>query len=92
MHGLGHWLGLDVHDAGVYIQDGGARPFEPGMVTTIEPGLYVPLDDEQAPARFRGMGIRIEDDVLVTAGDPEVLTAAIPKRIEAVEAWMAGRS
>ena len=92
MHGLGHWLGLDVHDAGVYIQDGGARPFEPGMVTTIEPGLYVPLDDEQAPARFRGMGIRIEDDVLVTAGDPEVLTAAIPKSIEAVEAWMAGRS
>ena len=86
MHGTSHWLGLDVHDAGVYNRDGDSRPLEPGMVLTIEPGLYIPEGDEDAPARFRGVGIRIEDDVCVTEGDPEVLTAAIPKDIDAVEA------
>lgn len=86
MHGTGHWLGLDVHDAGVYIIDGDARPFEPGMVSTIEPGIYVGKDDVEAPERFRGLGVRIEDDVLTTAEGVEVLTAAIPKEIAEIEA------
>lgn len=86
MHGTSHWLGLDVHDVGSYNRAGQSRPLEPGMVLTIEPGLYVPADDEQAPERFRGIGIRIEDDVCITDGEPRVLTAAIPKTIEDVEA------
>jgi len=86
MHGTSHWLGLDVHDAGVYNRDGESRPLQAGMVLTVEPGLYIPADDPDAPERFRGVGIRIEDDVLVTDGDPDVLTAAIPKTVEALEA------
>lgn len=86
MHGTGHWLGLDVHDVGAYYRDGESRPLEPGMVLTVEPGLYVPVDDEDAPAEFRGMGIRIEDDVLVTPGGNRVLTDAIPKAVKDVEA------
>ncbi len=86
MHGIGHWLGLDVHDAGAYAGGGRSRELAPGMVMTVEPGLYVAPDDEDAPERFRGMGIRIEDDVLVTEGDPEVLTADIPRDPEAIEA------
>ena len=86
MHGTGHWLGLDVHDVGAYYRDGESRPLEPGMVLTVEPGLYVPVDDEDAPAEFRGMGIRIEDDVLVTPGGNRVLTDAIPKSVKDVEA------
>ncbi|MFN7143209.1 MAG: M24B family metallopeptidase, partial [Myxococcota bacterium] len=65
MHSTGHWLGLDVHDAGAYHLDGASRPLAPGMVLTVEPGLYVPPDDESAPEEYRGIGIRIEDDVLV---------------------------
>ena len=90
MHGTGHWLGLDVHDVGVYVSGGQSRLLEPGMVLTIEPGLYIATDDEEAPECFRGMGIRIEDDVLVTNGEPEVLTAMIPRSIEAVEAAVNG--
>ena len=90
MHGTGHWLGLDVHDVGVYVSGGQSRSLEPGMVLTIEPGLYIAADDEEAPERFRGMGIRIEDDVLITSGEPEVLTAMIPRSIEAVEAAVNG--
>lgn len=86
MHGVGHWLGLDVHDAGAYAVDGKPRPFEPGMVVTVEPGLYVPPDARKVPRRLRGLGVRIEDDVLVTEGAPEVLTAGAPKSIEAIEA------
>ncbi|MFO0001843.1 MAG: M24 family metallopeptidase [bacterium] len=86
MHGTSHWLGLDVHDAGVYNRDGQSRPLEPGMVLTVEPGLYIPAADARAPARFRGVGIRIEDDVLVTDGEPDVLTAGIPKTVSEVEA------
>ncbi len=86
MHGTGHWLGMDVHDVGAYVEDGDSRRTRPGMVQTIEPGLYIPLDDEQAPERFRGIGIRIEDDVLCTEADPIVLTAAAPKAIDEVEA------
>jgi Xaa-Pro aminopeptidase len=86
MHNIGHWLGLDVHDCGAYHQDGESRPLEPGMVLTIEPGLYIPADDLGAPEQYRGIGIRIEDDVLVTDGDPEVLTGALGKTVEEVEA------
>ena len=86
MHGTGHWLGLDVHDVGLYVKDGESRPLEPGMIVTVEPGLYIPIDDEDAPEQYRGIGVRIEDDVLVTDGEPDVLTADIPKTIEEVEA------
>lgn len=86
MHGTGHWLGMDVHDVGLYVQGGESRPLEPGMIVTVEPGIYIPIDDEDAPEDLRGIGIRIEDDVLVTEGDPDVLTADIPKTIEEVEA------
>lgn len=86
MHGTGHWLGLDVHDAGRYHVSGESRPLEPGMVVTVEPGLYIAIDDEEAPEELRGIGIRIEDDVLITSGDPEILTASIPRQIEEIEA------
>jgi Xaa-Pro aminopeptidase len=86
MHGTGHWLGIDVHDAGMYARGGQSRPLAPGMVVTVEPGLYIPEDDHEAPAELRGIGIRIEDDILVTDGDPVNLTADIPKEIEDVEA------
>jgi len=88
MHGTSHWLGLDVHDVGSYANGKEPRKIEPGMVFTIEPGLYVRDDDDEAPARFRGMGIRIEDDVVVTNEGCENLTAAIPKQPSDVEAWM----
>ncbi|HKJ71427.1 MAG TPA: aminopeptidase P N-terminal domain-containing protein [Gammaproteobacteria bacterium] len=80
MHRTGHWLGLDVHDVGRYKVDGDRwRQLEPGMTLTVEPGLYLPPDAEDVPAELRGTGVRIEDDVLVTEGDPEVLSAAAPK-------------
>jgi Xaa-Pro aminopeptidase len=86
MHGTSHWLGLDVHDVGSYAtHGGGVRKLAPGIVLTVEPGIYVDPSDEQAPAHLRGIGIRIEDDVLVTDGEPDVLTAAIPKTIDEVE-------
>lgn len=86
MHRTSHWLGLDVHDVGAYYVDGESRPLAPGMVFTIEPGIYVRGDDEEAPERFRGLGIRIEDDVLITEDGHEVLTDAIPKTVADVEA------
>ena len=89
MHRSSHWLGLDVHDAGRYRTgeaEAGARPLEPGMVFTVEPGLYVAFDDARAPEGLRGLGIRIEDDVLVTEAGCEVLTAAIPRTVAEVEA------
>ncbi|MBK5929231.1 aminopeptidase P N-terminal domain-containing protein [Halochromatium salexigens] len=88
MHKTGHWLGMDVHDVGQYKQDGQWRRFEPGMVLTVEPGLYI-APDAEAPAEYRGIGIRIEDDVLVTEGEPEVLSAGVPKDPDAIEALMA---
>jgi Xaa-Pro aminopeptidase len=86
MHGTGHWLGLDVHDAGAY-RDVDDRPveFRPGMVTTVEPGIYVRRDLD-CDERFKGIGVRIEDDVLVTANGNENLTSAIPKSVEELEA------
>ena len=86
MHRTGHWLGLDVHDVGDYYLDGKPRPLVPGMVLTVEPGIYVAEDDESAPKEMRGVGIRIEDDVLVTDGGRENLTAAVPKEVTEVEA------
>ena len=86
MHQTSHWLGLDVHDAGTYREAGAPRRLEPGMVFTVEPGLYVSPRHEDVPAHFRGIGVRIEDDVVVTAAGCEVLTAAIPKTPEDLEA------
>jgi Xaa-Pro aminopeptidase len=78
-HRTAHWLGLDVHDAGTYADpDGDPRRLEAGMVFTIEPGLYIPANDAKAPAPLRGVGIRLEDDILMTASGPDVLTAALP--------------
>jgi len=91
MHKTGHWLGLDVHDVGDYRIDDEYRLLEPGMVVTVEPGLYVAPDDRRAPAEFRGIGIRIEDDVVVTRGAPDVLSDGVPKEPDAIEAWIAGR-
>jgi Xaa-Pro aminopeptidase len=85
MHKTSHWLGMDVHDVGLYHQGGKPRPLEEGMVTTVEPGLYFSASDERVPAGLRGIGVRIEDDVLTTAGEPRVLTAAIPKTVDAIE-------
>ena len=88
MHGTSHWLGLDVHDVGVYAHGETPRKLEPGMVFTVEPGLYVREDDENAPESLRGIGVRIEDDILVTNDGFENLNTAIPKAIPDVEAWM----
>jgi Xaa-Pro aminopeptidase len=79
MHNTSHWLGLDVHDVGLYRLDGEARALRRGMVFTVEPGIYVAADDETVDPRFRGIGVRIEDDVTITADGYENLTAAIPK-------------
>ncbi len=90
MHRTSHWLGLDVHDVGAYVADGKPRELRPGMVFTVEPGLYVAPDDEAADPRWRGIGVRIEDDVLVTPVACEILTSAIPKTPEDAEAWVRG--
>jgi len=87
MHRTGHWLGLDVHDAGEYKREGDWVSLEPGHVTTVEPGCYVRPGD-RVPEAFWNIGIRIEDDVVVTAAGNEVITAQAPKRIDDIEAWM----
>jgi Xaa-Pro aminopeptidase len=86
-HGTGHWLGLDVHDAGEYGRAGAWRKLAPGMTLTVEPGLYIRAADD-VPERLRDIGVRIEDDVLVTAQGCEVLTAEAPKLVDDVEALM----
>jgi Xaa-Pro aminopeptidase len=87
MHGTSHWLGMDVHDAGGYLDKGGKpRRLRPGMVLTIEPGLYFGPKDRRVPKKYRGIGVRIEDDVLVTRGGSRVLTTAAPKEIRDIEA------
>jgi Xaa-Pro aminopeptidase len=88
MHGTSHWLGLDVHDAGRYTDGEKPRTLEPGMVFTVEPGLYIAEHDEAAPEAFRGIGLRIEHDLAITPEGSENLTEAIPKRPADVEAWM----
>ncbi len=85
MHRTSHWLGRDVHDVGLYKVGDTPRALEPGMVFTVEPGLYIPADAEDVPAPFRGIGIRIEDDVLVTASGVEVLSDAVPKHVAEIE-------
>jgi Xaa-Pro aminopeptidase len=86
MHQTSHWLGLDVHDAGDYRARGGDwLPLRPGMVFTIEPGLYIPADADDVPAALRGIGIRIEDDVLVTEDGCEVLTRGVPVHPDEIE-------
>ena len=95
MHGVGHYIGLDVHDAGRYFTDQGSknsRPFAPGMALTVEPGLYIPANDKSAPAKYRGIGIRIEDDVIVTENGNINLTDKVPKDPEEIEALMQKRS
>jgi Xaa-Pro aminopeptidase len=88
MHKTGHWLGLDVHDVGDYRVGEESRELEPGMVLTVEPGLYVATDEKSVDRRWRGIGIRIEDDVLVTKGNPIVLTDAVTKDPDRIEALM----
>ncbi|MDP3903092.1 MAG: Xaa-Pro aminopeptidase [Methylococcaceae bacterium] len=88
MHRIGHWLGMDVHDVGDYKINQEWRLLEPGMVLTVEPGLYIPVDCKTVDAKWRGIGIRIEDDVLVTAQGHEVLTGGVPKTIADIEALM----
>ena len=104
MHGTSHWLGLDVHDVGAYVKKTGdvpahtegqkaeAKPrlLEPGMAYTIEPGLYIAANDEEAPEAFRGIGVRIEDDVVITEDGILNLNAEIPKKAEDIEAWVRG--
>lgn len=91
MHKTGHWLGLDVHDVGEYRVDGEYRELEPGMVYTVEPGVYIAPGSKGVPAKWQGIGVRIEDDVAITAAGHEVLTAAAPKDIDAIEALLAAR-
>ncbi len=90
MHRTGHWLGLDVHDAGDYMQKGKWRKLKPGMVLTVEPGCYIRAA-ENVPRAFWNIGVRIEDDVLVTAKGREILTDACPKRVKDVEETVLGR-
>jgi len=92
MHRTGHWLGLDVHDVGDYKVAEQWRLLEPGMVMTIEPGIYVSPANKDVAKRWRGIGIRIEDDVLVTREGPDVLTAGLPTSVEEIEALMAARA
>jgi Xaa-Pro aminopeptidase len=84
-HGIGHWLGMDVHDAGLYYQKGEPRALEENMVFTVEPGLYIPGDDESAPMKYRSIGVRIEDNIRVTKTGSENLTEKCPKELAALE-------
>lgn len=89
MHRAGHWLGMDVHDVGDYRVGGEWRVLEPGMVMTVEPGIYIAPDNDRVPKKWRGIGVRIEDDVVVTRTGHQVLTEAVPKDPDAIEALMA---
>lgn len=89
MHGSGHFLGLDVHDAGAYKIDGQWRLFEPGMTLTVEPGLYIDANDMTVDAKWRGIGVRIEDDVVVTKQGCDILSEGLIKTVADIEAWMA---
>jgi len=91
MHGTGHWLGMDVHDVGAYKTGEDWRAYEAGMVVTVEPGLYVAPDDETVDEKWRGIGIRIEDDIVVTENGPLVLTKNVVKTVEEIESLMVSR-
>ncbi|AEG31925.1 aminopeptidase P N-terminal domain-containing protein [Thiomicrospira cyclica] len=88
MHGTGHWLGLDVHDVGLYKHNNQSVVLAPGMVVTVEPGLYIDKDATEVAEHWRGIGIRIEDDVLVTETGSEVLTQGLPRQPEEIMSWM----
>ena len=88
MHGLGHMLGIDVHDVGAYYHGKESRALEPGVVMTVEPGLYIAPDTKDVPEKYLGIGVRIEDDVLCTNGAPRVLTNKVPKQIDEIEQLM----
>jgi Xaa-Pro aminopeptidase len=99
MHGTSHWLGLDVHDVGAYVTNSGKqnqageakpRPLCKGMVYTIEPGLYISANDPNAPEALKGIGIRIEDDIVITEDGILNLNREIPKTVDAIEAWVRG--
>jgi len=90
MHRAGHWLGMDVHDVGDYKVGGEWRVLEPGMVMTVEPGIYVAPDNERVAKKWRGIGIRIEDDIAITKDGNDVLTKDVPKTVADIEALMAG--
>jgi Xaa-Pro aminopeptidase len=86
-HGIGHWLGLDVHDPCPYVDENGDEiRFAPGMVLTIEPGIYIRADDMDVPQVYRGIGIRIEDNILVTHEGCENLSSGIAKTVDEIEA------
>ena len=89
MHALGHLLGIDVHDVGIYYYDKQSRALEPGTVMTVEPGIYVAPDTKDIPEQYLGIGVRIEDDVLCTSNGPRVLTTKVPKQADEIEALMA---
>ena len=88
MHRVGHWIGMDVHDVGDYKIDDHWRLLEPGMVTTIEPGIYISPSNTKVPKKWRGIGVRIEDDVLVTKSGHKILSAGIPKTVQEIESYM----
>ncbi|WP_020410695.1 Xaa-Pro aminopeptidase [Hahella ganghwensis] len=90
MHRTGHWLGMDVHDVGDYKIGGEWRVLEPGMVMTVEPGIYIAPELEDVDDRWKGIGVRIEDDVLVTKQAPEIFTMDVPKEVDEIEALMRG--
>ncbi len=89
MHRAGHWLGLDVHDVGDYKVGGEWRVLEPGMAMTVEPGIYIAADNLLVAKKWRGIGVRIEDDVVVSKTGCEILTGGVPKRVAEIEALMA---
>ncbi|WP_222909862.1 Xaa-Pro aminopeptidase [Pseudomonas sp. DNDY-54] len=89
MHRAGHWLGMDVHDVGDYKVGGEWRVLEPGMVMTVEPGVYIAADNQDVAKKWRGIGVRIEDDVVVTRTGCEILTGGVPKAVAEIEALMA---
>ena len=88
MHRTGHWIGMDVHDVGDYKVGDEWRVLEPGMVMTVEPGIYIPPGSKGVPKKWWSIGVRIEDDVLVTRGDPEVLSRDVPKDPDSIEQLM----
>ena len=88
MHGLGHMIGIDVHDVGRYYFGKESRKLEPGVVMTVEPGIYIAPDTKDIPEQYLGIGVRIEDDVLCTNNGPRVLTSKVPKQAEEIEALM----
>ena len=91
MHGLGHMLGIDVHDVGQYYFGKDSRALEPGVVMTVEPGIYIAPDTKDVPEQYLGIGVRIEDDVLCTSNGPRVLTTKVPKHAEEIEELMSHR-